>query len=137
MVGFRVVLWDADVVDVPDAAGYDVTDDGALVLRAGGTELLRLPASAWMEVRELGLSLVQDVDDLLYVLCVDLGFCLPPDERTRLCAAPPPGIDAFTDAVLVAEGLDPLFVNKQLRRAVRAHVARHSRSSPPGEPSGS
>jgi hypothetical protein len=137
MVGFRVVLRDADVVDVPAAMGYDVSDDGALVLRASGTEPLRLPAGAWVEVRELGLSVVQDVDALLNYLCVGLGFCLPPDEQTRLRAAPPPGIDAFTDAVLVAEGLDPLLVDKRLRRAVRACVARHSGSSPAGEPSGS
>lgn len=66
-----------------------------------------------------------DVALLLYELCVNLGFCLPPDERARLEGSPPAGIDAFTDAVLVAEGLDPQLVDRHVRREVRACVARH------------
>ena len=48
-----------------------------------------------------------DVDHLLYELCVDLGFCLPPEVRESMRTSPPDGVDSFTDAVFVAEGLDP------------------------------
>lgn len=59
---------------------------------------------------------------LLGELCVELGFCLPPDEQARLQNEPPEDIDAFMDAVFRAEGLDPL-ADRQLRRQVRARVA--------------
>lgn len=71
------------------------------------------------------------VGRLLDELCVDCGFCLPPDARGRLEQAPPPSIDAFTDAVFVAEGLDPAQLLKNDWRAVRARVARHFRASIP------
>jgi hypothetical protein len=59
------------------------------------------------------------VDRLLSELCVDLGFCLPPEDQERLRDSPPSTIDAFTDAVFIAEGMDPL-VPPQLRKQVRA-----------------
>jgi hypothetical protein len=125
MVGFRVVLPDASVLEVPDAADYVVTDDGALVLRTGEHELLRLPADGWLEVRALAVGPPPNVEFLLDELCSGLGFCLPPDARVRLQESPPRDVDAFTDAVLVAEGFDPLYVDKGLRSAVRDMVARH------------
>lgn len=124
MVGFRVIGPEADTLDVVEADGYEVADDGVLVLRAGGRELRRVPAGDWVEVRDLGLRPPPDVDALLDDLCVGLGLCPPPEAHARLRDSPPHGIDAFTDAVLVAEGLDPL-LDKQLRRRVRATVARH------------
>ncbi len=68
------------------------------------------------------------VDRLLSELCVDLGFCLPPDDQARLRDAPPSTIDAFTDAVFFAEGMDPL-VHPELRRQVRDRVTRHFSAS--------
>ena len=65
-----------------------------------------------------------DARALLYELCVQLGYCLSPDDQTKLVESPPADIDQFTDAVLVAEGFDPA-VEKQRRREVRAMVARH------------
>jgi hypothetical protein len=124
MVGFRVVLPDTTVLDVPEAAEYVVTDNGALVLRTGELELLRLPADGWLEVRALAVGPPPNVESLLDELCVDLGFCLPPDARVRLQDAPPRDVDAFTDAVFVAEGLDPR-LDKRLRRQVRERVVRH------------
>ncbi len=64
------------------------------------------------------------VDRLLSELCVDLGFCLPPDDWTRLLDSPPSTIDGFTDEVVLAEGMDPL-VYPKLRRQVREVVAKH------------
>ena len=60
---------------------------------------------------------------LLEELCVELGFCLPPDEHARLQNWPPDDIDAFTDEVFRAEGVDPL-ANRQLRHQGRARVAK-------------
>ncbi|MBO2445965.1 hypothetical protein J4573_02585 [Actinomadura barringtoniae] len=64
-----------------------------------------------------------DVAYLLRDLCIDLGFCLPPEDQARLCASPPADIDSFTDAVFQAEGMDPL-LHKKLRRRVRETVAK-------------
>ncbi len=44
------------------------------------------------------------VDRLLSELCVDLAFCLPPDDQARLRDSPPSTIDAFTDAVFGRRG---------------------------------
>ena len=62
-----------------------------------------------------------EIDNLLTKLCVDLGFCLPPKAISRLQKTPSQDIDSFTDAVFIAEGLDPL-VNPKLRAQVRAIV---------------
>jgi hypothetical protein len=72
---------------------------------------------------------------LLDELCVELGFCLPAPERDTLMNAPPLDVDAFTDAVFAAEGLDPA-LNQQLRRAVRNKIERRIGrllAIPPGE----
>jgi hypothetical protein len=75
------------------------------------------------------LSPVQ-VEALLYELCVVLGFCLPPDEQARLREFPPADADAFADAVIRAEGLDPhTDIPRQLRRDMRARVAEHFRKA--------
>lgn len=63
------------------------------------------------------------VASLLYDLCVDLGFCLPPEEQAALCDAPPGDVDAFTEAVFRAEGLEPS-PHEHLYAQVRDRVAR-------------
>jgi hypothetical protein len=70
---------------------------------------------------------------LLDELCVDLGFCLPKAEYARLEATPPPDVDAFTDAVFVAEGFDPQRADKDLRGEIRTRVARYFRTDVPDE----
>jgi hypothetical protein len=60
---------------------------------------------------------------LLYELCVRLGFCLPSREELRLKQNPPSDAKAFTDAVLIAEGLDPATAPRHLYRQVRDTVA--------------
>ncbi len=64
---------------------------------------------------------------LLDELCVELGFCLPPDERARLQNKPPESIDAFTDAIFRAEALDPLYAahTKKWILTLAAHRAFH------------
>jgi hypothetical protein len=74
-----------------------------------------------------------DVRGLLTELCVDLGFCLPPEEGTRLEASPPTTVDGFTDAVWIAEGMEPASTDprlQRLREQVRERVARAFAESP-------
>jgi hypothetical protein len=67
-----------------------------------------------------------EVEALLAELCIVLGFCLPPDEQARLRESPPTDVDAFTEAVIRAEGLDPhVDVPRDLRRDMRERVAEH------------
>jgi hypothetical protein len=70
---------------------------------------------------KIGPLTADAVDPLLYDLCVELGFCLPPEVRARLRASPPPDVDSFTDTVMTAEGLDPM-THEPLRRQVRERV---------------
>ena len=65
-----------------------------------------------------------DAATLLRQLCVELGFCLPPDAFERLVAAPPDDPDSFTEAVFREEGLDPATVERWLWREVRDRVVR-------------
>lgn len=51
-----------------------------------------------------------------------LGFCLPPVERQRLAENPPREVLAFTDAVFVAEEMDPVIGDRHLYRQVRELV---------------
>jgi hypothetical protein len=69
-----------------------------------------------------------DLDQLLEDACLKLGYCLSPDERQRLIQAPPTNIDAFTDAILGAEGLDVAVVQNEQRRQLRNLVAHHLES---------
>lgn len=66
-----------------------------------------------------------DVGHLLYELCTELGFSLTPEAQARLIEDPSSNVDTFTDAVLVAEGLDPVIVQKRIRLRVQEVVARH------------
>ena len=68
----------------------------------------------------------RQVQLLLNELCVVLGFCLPRDAQARLEQNPGSDIDAFTDAVIMAEGLDPQAdIPLNLRRDIRVRVAKH------------
>jgi hypothetical protein len=62
---------------------------------------------------------------LLEQLCVELGFCLPPDEQIRLVSSPPSSVRAFTDAVFLAEGLDPQLANARLWQQVADRVSTY------------
>jgi hypothetical protein len=55
------------------------------------------------------------MEALLDDLCRTYGYCLPPDEQEALLANPPQDVDAFVDAVLVAEGEDPALYDKRMR----------------------
>ncbi len=58
-----------------------------------------------MHLRPVEADLEPDeVRSLLSTLCVQLGFCLAPDQIDRLASAPPGDSDQFAEAVLAAEG---------------------------------
>lgn len=60
---------------------------------------------------------------LLSSLCLELGFCLPPEAQAQLVISPPQDVYEFTAAVFRAEGLDPDTADRQLYRDVRDMVA--------------
>jgi hypothetical protein len=62
---------------------------------------------------------------LLDELCVDLGFCLPPEQYARLSSSPPTSVGAFTDAVFAAEGLDPQLADRRLLQTVGDRIAKY------------
>ncbi len=66
---------------------------------------------------------VSEVTTLLGDLCVVLGFCLPPDESARLLETPPEEVNAFTDAVFLAEGMNPQHSDRRLYRQVQTMIA--------------
>jgi hypothetical protein len=68
-------------------------------------------------------SIESTLQRVLDELCVVLGFCLGPDENARLRSNPPPGVDAFVDEVIRAEGMDPTYLDNDLRRRMREIVA--------------
>jgi hypothetical protein len=68
-----------------------------------------------------------EVQQFLNELCVELGFCLPPDEQRRLRESPAADADSFTDAVFEAEAMDP-GVNERLRGQVRERTDGRMRS---------
>ncbi|MCP5020421.1 MAG: hypothetical protein GY930_01485 [bacterium] len=65
----------------------------------------------------------KEVRDLLCNLCVELGFCLSPEDGKRIEEDPPSDVITFTDAVFVAEGLDPSTADRHLYRQVRDMIA--------------
>ncbi|WP_206068065.1 hypothetical protein [Nonomuraea composti] len=66
-----------------------------------------------------------EVQWLLDELCTRKGFCLPTEKRQQLLEQSPfTSVDAFTDAVLIAEGMDPS-LHKKLREGVRHMAQRH------------
>lgn len=61
-------------------------------------------------------------------LCVELGHCLPPDAARAIYERPPADPNAFADAVIVAESLDPVLLEtgsyRQVLDVVDAAFAR-------------
>ncbi len=75
-----------------------------------------------------------DACRLLETLCVRLGFCPSAQQREEIASRPPPTVDAFTNAVIIAEGLDPVLIDSTLRRRVRETVAAAFDAEPLPEP---
>ncbi|GAA1861072.1 hypothetical protein [Asanoa iriomotensis] len=78
-------------------------------------------------------DLDSDTRRLLDDLCVRLGFCLSPDDIRSLELSPPGDVDAFADAVFLAEGMGDMS-HTRIRAQVRAVVARHMGGWPRTDP---
>lgn len=68
----------------------------------------------------IGFKNATRVDALLSDLCVRHGVCLSPDDFDALVRDPPGELDAFVDAILIADGQDPVMADKELRRVLTA-----------------
>ena len=76
-----------------------------------------------MDVRALRSPLTEpQVEELLRVVCVDLGLCLTPDTYDQLVTATHTEVLALTDAIFVAEGCSPQKADRTLYSRVRECV---------------
>ncbi|WP_292171186.1 hypothetical protein, partial [Brevundimonas sp.] len=77
----------------------------------------------------------QQVERLLHELCVDLGFCLPPNAYEALVVTPPSTAEDFAREVFQAEGLDfDTDAHPDIRQAVLNRVAKHLDEAGPLHP---
>jgi hypothetical protein len=67
----------------------------------------------------------QQIESLLQELGRALGFRFSSEAQTRLISEPPADADAFTDAVLREQGLDPGVDIPSLRRVAHRIVSRY------------
>lgn len=65
-----------------------------------------------------------EAEILLDNLCQWLGFCLPSAERAALRDHPPDTPRSFTDAVFLAEGLDPITADSDTYKQAKAMVTK-------------
>jgi len=63
------------------------------------------------------------VQAVLAELCAEQGFCLSPAEQARMVGMPTDDLDAFTNAIFAADGLEQPY-DRTVWRGVRAHVQR-------------
>ncbi len=66
----------------------------------------------------------REVRFLLEELCIQYGFCLPPEENERLVANTPSDAESFALAVFRTEGLEPAPSHRRLFQEVLAHLER-------------
>ena len=64
----------------------------------------------------------QEIENLLEVLCVKLGFCLPSNVSDRLIKFPPKTSDKFAKSVVEAEGLNTELMDKSVYNQVLKEV---------------
>jgi len=70
------------------------------------------------------MSLMEsDVEALLYRVCVDLGLCLTPDTYDHLVTHAPDTVEAMTNAIFAAEGMNLANADRALYGRVREYVA--------------
>lgn len=63
------------------------------------------------------------IQGLLDTLCVELGFCIPPEDRDAIVADPPMDAGRFAERVFRAEGMEPRD-DRRLYAQVRERAAR-------------
>ena len=60
----------------------------------------------------------RNIEYLLKDICVDLGFCIPPNDQLEIMSADSWNADDFACQILKAEGMNPEY-EKQWRREIR------------------
>jgi len=63
-----------------------------------------------------------EIERLLETLCVKFGFCLAPKISNRLVKFPPRTSAKFAESVIVAEGLNPESMDKNLYKNVLKEI---------------
>jgi hypothetical protein len=66
---------------------------------------------------------ISDMPALLDELCVKLGLCLSPADRARISISSFRDLDAFANAVLLAEGIEPVSTTRRLRHDLHECIA--------------
>ena len=72
-----------------------------------------------MKKRRSPKTMPEALDFLLYDICVELGFCLPPEDNARICASKVWDAEAFVREVFRVEGMDPdehLTLKRQIQK---------------------
>jgi hypothetical protein len=79
-----------------------------------------------MGVRPLkqGSSLEDRLSHLLYELCDDGGFCIPPADAQRIASTKPLTADQFANAVMTAEGVVAEYEMRRFEQIRRRFVDR-------------
>lgn len=63
------------------------------------------------------------MNSLLSEICIERGWCLPPDGAKRVRQAIPDGIDAVVDSIIwVEKEMDPILCDKDTRRWLHGKV---------------
>jgi hypothetical protein len=70
-------------------------------------------------------SMEGDVVQMLDELCVKLGLCLDPAARSRIALKRFRDEDSLEEAVLEAEGIDPLKMDRRRRDELREIITRY------------
>lgn len=63
----------------------------------------------------MGIKPTTRVEAALDELCRRFGYCLKAEDSAAIMPDPPKSADAFVDAVLIGEGLDPKLCDKHSR----------------------
>jgi hypothetical protein len=66
---------------------------------------------------------------LLDELCVKLGLCLSPAARSRISISSYRDVDALANAVLLAEGMEPVSTDRRLRQELHDCIAPYVEDS--------
>lgn len=74
------------------------------------------------QIEEADTSVESAIQQVLDELCVKLGFCFGPDANAALRVSPASGVNAFVEAVIRHEGMDPEHIDTNLRRQMREIV---------------
>lgn len=61
------------------------------------------------------LAANKEISDFLGVLCVELGFCIPPDDQDRIASLGSWEATEFAKDVIEGEGLNPEYQPKWVR----------------------